>query len=139
MLRVIAELANGTSNERVQDESQATIAPKLSRDVSRLDFARPARELANQIRGLSPWPGCRVRLLQSDGTKVAKLTLVSCIALPGHVDAPPGSISTDGGIVGGDGTLEVHLLQPEGKRPMPLKDFRNGHPWSPGMRLEPIA
>jgi methionyl-tRNA formyltransferase len=139
MLRVITELADGTSNERVQDESQATIAPKLSRDVSRLDFARPARELANQIRGLSPWPGCRVRLLQQDGTEVAKLTLVSCIAMRGHVDAPPGSISTAGGIVGGDGTLEVHLLQPEGKRPMPLKDFRNGHPWSPGMRLEPIA
>ena len=138
-LRVISELADGSAVERVQDESQATIAPKLSRDVSKLDFIRPARELANQIRGLSPWPGCRIRLLQQDGTEVAKLTLLSCIAIPGQADAPPGSVSANGGIVTGDGTLEVHLLQPEGKRPMPLKDFRNGHPWGPGMRLEPLG
>jgi methionyl-tRNA formyltransferase len=139
MLRVISELADGSAVERVQDESQATIAPKLSRDASKLDFTRPARELANQIRGLSPWPGCRVRLLQQDGTEVAKLTLLSCIALPGDADAPPGAISTDAGIVAGDGILQVHLLQPEGRRPMLLKDFRNGHPWAPGMRLESLV
>ena len=139
MLRVISELADGSVVEGIQDESQATIAPKLSRDASKLDFTRPARELANQIRGLSPWPGCRVRLLQQDGTEVAKLTLVSCIALPGHADAPPGSVSANGAIVTGDGTLEVHLLQPEGRRPMPLKDFRNGRPWTAGMRLESLV
>jgi methionyl-tRNA formyltransferase len=139
MLRVISELADGTAVERVQEESQATIAPKLSRDASKLDFTRPARELADQIRGLSPWPGCRVRLLQQDGTEVAKVTLVSCTAMPRQANASPGSINTSGGIVVGDGTLDVHLLQPEGKRPMLLKEFRNGHPWAPGMRLESLV
>ena len=142
MLRVIEQLASGTATEHVQDESRATIAPKLSRDASKLDFTRSARELATQVRGLSPWPGCRVRLLSEEGAEVARLMLVSCTAVAADTDtagAPPGSLAESGGIIAGGGLLNVLLLQPEGKRPMTVKDFRNGHPWSPGMRLESIV
>jgi methionyl-tRNA formyltransferase len=140
MLRVIEQLADGSAIEQVQDEARATIAPKLSRDASKLDFTRPARELSNQIRGLSPWPGCRVRLLAQDGADVARLTLVSCTATPADVSgSSPGTISPGGGIVAGDGLLNMLLLQPEGTRPMTMKDFRNGHPWTAGMRVASIA
>jgi methionyl-tRNA formyltransferase len=139
MLRVVEQIASGTATEQPQDESLATIAPKLSRDAAWLDFSRSARELANQIRGLSPWPGCHVRLLKQDGTEAAKLALVSCSATPQSTDAAPGTITANGEIVAGNGLLSVNLLQPEGKRPMPLKDFRNGHPWGPGMRVESVG
>jgi methionyl-tRNA formyltransferase len=140
VLRVVEQLANGAALERPQDESRATIAPKLSRDASRLDFTRPAHDLANQIRGLSPWPGCRVRLLSEEGSEVARLTLVSCKAIAGDVAGEsPGSLAQNGGIVAGDGLLTVLLLQPEGKRPMTVKDFSNGHPWAAGMRIESIV
>jgi methionyl-tRNA formyltransferase len=141
MLRVIEQMATGTAVEQPQDESQATLAPKLSRDASRLDFTRPARALANQIRGLHPWPGCRVRLLSQGGAEVVKLTLVSCTAtaVADAAGETPGSWVKDGGIVVGDGLLTVLLLQPEGKRPMSVKDFSNGHPWAPGMRVESIT
>ena len=138
ILRVVEQLAGGSANEVEQDESQATIAPKLSRDATKLDFHKPARELANQIRGLSPWPGCRVRLLQEDGTEVAKLTLVSCSATAGKTHGSLGMIVANGGVATGDGVIEVIQLQPEGKRPMTVQAFRNGHPWSEGMRLESI-
>ena len=138
-LRVIGALGDGSAVERAQDESRATLAPKLSREASKLDWTRPARDLANQIRGLSPWPGCRVRLLAKTGDEVARLTLISCTAVPSTDRDIPGSISASGSIVAGDGALAVHLIQPEGKRPMPLKDFRNGHPWDAGMRLESIT
>ena len=139
MLRVIEQLAAGTATEHQQDESKATLAPKLSREIARLDFTRPVREVANRLRGLSPWPGCRVRLLHEDGSEVAKLTLLSCLAMPGEMKETPGTIFTNGGIVVGDGVLGIIELQPEGKRPMTVKDFRNGHPWEPGMRVESIA
>ncbi len=139
MLCVIEQLAAGTSVEQPQEESLATIAPKLSRDASRLDFTRPAQELANQIRGLSPWPGCRVRLLSQDGAEMVRLTLISCRAEPDDVAGKmPGSIVQSGGIVTGDGLLTVLLLQAEGKRSMTMRDFRNGHPWVAGMRIESI-
>ena len=139
MLRVVEELAAGTAIEQPQDESKATLAPKLSREIARLDFARPVREVANRIRGLSPWPGCRVRLLHEDGSEVAKLTLLSCLAMPGEVKEAPGTIFTNGGIVAEGGVLGIIELQPEGKRPMTVKDFRNGHPWAAGMVVESIA
>ena len=139
MLRVIKQLAAGTAVEQAQDESLATVAPKLSREASRLDFTRPARELAHQIRGLSPWPGCRVRLLVAEGGEVARLTLVSCTAMGGEgAGDPPGSVGGDGTIATGLGRLQVLLLLPEGKRPMTVKEFRNGHPWGQGLRIESI-
>jgi methionyl-tRNA formyltransferase len=139
MLRVLEELAAGTATEQQQDESRATLAPKLSRDAARIDFSRPARELSNQIRGLSPWPGCRVRLSHEDGSEVARLTLVSCLAMPSsEVSGTPGTICKNGGIIVGDGVLGIVEVQPEGKRPMTVQAFRNGHPWSEGMRLESI-
>src|SRR5579884_2113235 len=75
VLDVLDRLASSRATETVQDESQATLAPKLSRESARLDFSRPAEELARLIRGLYPWPGCRVRVLDAAGTEVARLRL----------------------------------------------------------------
>lgn len=139
ILRVLHDMAGGSAVEALQDESLATIAPKLSRDATRLDWTRPARELANQIRGLSPWPGCRVRLLANDGAEAARVTLLSASPVQTDVNQTPGEIARNGGIVGGDGLVDVILLQPEGKRPMTVRDFRNGRPWAEGMRVESIV
>ena len=79
-----------------------------------------------------------MRLLQEDGTEVAKLTLVSCSATAGKTHGSLGMIVANGGVATGDGVIEVIQLQPEGKRPMTVQAFRNGHPWSEGMRLESI-
>jgi methionyl-tRNA formyltransferase len=132
--RVLDELARGTATEAPQDESRATLAPKLSRERATIDWTRAARDIANQIRGMYPWPGCRVRLIDGD-REVARVTLVR--ARPAVGGAPrAGEIMPTGEISTGDGAVEIMELQPEGKRPMPLRDFRNGHPWHAGMRLE---
>jgi methionyl-tRNA formyltransferase len=122
-----------------QDESQASRAIKLNRDLSRIDWSQPADVVARQIRGMYPWPGCRVRLLDASGGERARLTLVRARPVQGHADAPQGHILADRTVGTGRGAIEVVEVQPEGKRPMPLTAFRNGHPWEPGMRLESIA
>jgi methionyl-tRNA formyltransferase len=136
MLCVVEALATGTATETPQDESLATPAPKLSRESAKLDWTRPAADLGRQIRGLYPWPGCRVRLMNSDGAEVARLTLVR--ARPVSAPGTPGEIQRDGFVACGDGALEIVEVQPEGKRPMSLASFRNGHAWDPGMHLESI-
>jgi methionyl-tRNA formyltransferase len=141
LLDVCEKLATGTATETEQDHAQARLAKKLSRESTRIDWSKPAKEIAIQIRGLYPWPGCRVQLM--DGEKVVdRLTLVR--ARSGRAEGPPcrrapGTIALDGTINTGDGALEIVEVQPEGKRPMPLAAYRNGHPWDPGMRLESIA
>ncbi len=137
MLRVLTELAAGTAVEVEQDASLATIAPKLSRQTAVIDWSRPAAEVVRRINGLSPWPGCRVRVI--DGEKeTATVTLVR--AKPGTAAAgQPGTISGEG-VVAGDGwSVELLQLQPEGRRPMVPAEYRNGRPWRDGLRLESVG
>ena len=75
----------------------------------------------------------------------ATLVRVKRAGVSGEVPMPgivltDGTVGTGGGAGGGGaGALEVVELQPEGKRPMSLAEYRNGHPWSAGMRLESIV
>ena len=135
--QVLDQLARGNANEVAQDESQATLAPKLSREHATIAWSRPASEIANQVRGMYPWPGCRVRLIDGE-REVARLMLVRArpVASSG---SRAGEILPEGEVGAGEGTVEIIELQPEGKRPMPLRDFRNGHPWHAGMRLESVT
>jgi methionyl-tRNA formyltransferase len=141
MLDVVARLASGAANEIVQDESQATKAPKLARDSARIDWGKPAEFVARQIRGMYPWPGCRVRLLDASGKELDRLSLVRAApcCITGVPPVPAGEISERYTVSTSQGQLEILELQPEAKRPMCLSAYRNGHPWQPGMRLESIT
>lgn len=140
VLEVIHNLAEGRAVEKIQDESLATAAPKLSRESTRLDWSRPAADLACQIRGLYPWPGCRIRVLNAQGMELSHLTLVRARPTAGEGSRwHDGEIMSDGSISTGDGQgIEIVEIQPQGKRPMPLADYRRGNRWEPGLRLEPI-
>ncbi|HEX3357490.1 MAG TPA: methionyl-tRNA formyltransferase [Tepidisphaeraceae bacterium] len=137
MLSVLDSLAASVAKEQPQNESLATLAPKMSRDTTRLDWNLPAKELAQKIRGLYPWPGCRVRLLDGQ-TELARITLVRARAIQSS-SQNPGSIDSNLAIATQTGSLEIIELQPEGKRPMPLAAYRNGHRWEPGLRIESIT
>jgi methionyl-tRNA formyltransferase len=149
MLQTIQRLANGTAEETEQDESQATRALKLNRESTRIDWTHPAQKIANQIRGMYPWPACRVKLVDpTTQSELARLTLVRARALQdpfsrsacgARPTVRPGSISPDQTIATPDGAVEILELQPEGKRPMSLSAYTNGHPWPPGARLESLT
>ena len=139
MLRVADDLAEGRAIETPQDESLATLAPKLSRKTSIIDWSQPAPLIARQICGLSPWPGCRVRLLESHGQEIARLTLLRARVTQPRAENP-GDIGSEGQVgTGSFSAIEILEVQPEGKRPMTLADFKNGRDWNPGMRLESIS
>ena len=145
MLQTVEQLATNRAIETPQDESQATKAPKLKRESTRIDWNQSAERIANQIRALYPWPGCRVRLVSSENVELARLTLVR--AKSGMSDSPMGSsasdspagtINQDGRIIAAGTPLQILEIHPEGKRPMPLLNYLNGHPWPPGARLESV-
>lgn len=142
VLRVLEELAAGKAVEVVQEEALATIAPKLSRESTKMDWGRSARKLARQINGLSPWPGCRVRVCDADGEEKFRATLVRAraVAYDTYSRWAAGEITLYGPIKAGDGKgVEILEIQPESKRAMKFEDFRRGHEWLPGMRIESIV
>ncbi|HEY1684310.1 MAG TPA: methionyl-tRNA formyltransferase [Tepidisphaeraceae bacterium] len=137
MLRVLDDLANGRVKEEIQDESRATIAPKLSRQSTALDFNKPAEHIVRQIRGLYPWPGCRMRLVM-EGKEIARFTLVRGLAMAGSFVGAAGNIDSSGNIICNPGGVTVVELQPEGKGPMNLSAYQNGNAWLTGARLESV-
>ena len=140
VLDVLERLEAGRASEIMQDESQATLAPKLSRESARLDFTRPAVELSRQIRGLYPWPGCRVRVLDASGNEIARLRLSR--ARPAAGDGPrwqPGEVTSAGTVDATGGCIELIEVQPEGGKLMSLDDYRRGHRWQAGLRLESVV
>ncbi|MCC7203568.1 MAG: methionyl-tRNA formyltransferase [Phycisphaeraceae bacterium] len=57
---VLDALVRGTLTSHLQDESQATKAPKLSRADGVVSFAATSDEVCRRIHGLTPWPGVEV-------------------------------------------------------------------------------
>jgi methionyl-tRNA formyltransferase len=111
-----------------QDDACATYADKITSADRELDPGRPAAELERVVRALTPHIGAYVRL--SDGTPLGvREARVGPPLQAAAGEIPPGSVSFDGPLpllVTADGTLELVLVQPPGKRPMPGGDYLRG-------------
>lgn len=144
--RVVAQLRDGTATPLEQDHALATKAPKLSRDMSIIDFSRDASSIANQIRGMHPWPACRVRLVDDGGDELDRLTLIRAKPATLYVETPescaPGEILSDFSIACGRGTLDIVDVHPDSRQPIPLIAYRaaerHRNSWRPGVRLESV-
>ena len=127
LVKVVADIAAGTAARTPQDHGKATLAPMLSRELSPMDFTRPARELHNQVRGLIPWPAAVTELGGS------RCKVFSTSVLDAHTDAAPGAILAAGkeGIqlaCGGGTVLRIDELQADGGKRMKAADYLRGHP-----------
>ncbi|HTW94880.1 MAG TPA: methionyl-tRNA formyltransferase [Tepidisphaeraceae bacterium] len=142
MGRVLGELAAGKAMEREQDESQATAAPKLGREETRIDWHEDAERVARRICAMSPWPGCRVKLMDAARNELGMVTLLKARAIEGEGSRwNAGEICGDGRVSCGDGAKAVDILriQPAGGRAMTVEDYRRGHAWCAGMMIESIV
>ena len=52
----LRKLREGTLDETPQDAALATYAPMLKKEHGRIDWSRPAGEIRNLVRGMTPWP-----------------------------------------------------------------------------------
>ncbi len=128
MCEVIDRTLAGTLTCEKQPEAGASYAAKIEKEDAVIDFARPAREIVNLIRGLSPMPCAMTRT--PDG-RLLKLTTAR--AIDGESDAEAGTVvelkaSGEGEIIisCGEGLLSVTGVIPEGKKRMSSADFIRG-------------
>jgi methionyl-tRNA formyltransferase len=139
LVSVLEAWRAGSLVGEVQDEALASKARKLRKDDGRIDPSdADAGRLRARIHGLTPWPGCDVRV----GGELVRLLRVADRPWPSEEDADtgrPGTIAADGTIVCRVGRLAVLVLQPHGGRPMDLDQFRRGRRWEGGMRVEPVG
>jgi methionyl-tRNA formyltransferase len=131
---VLEQHASGGAVGQPQDERLATHAPKLSKDDGTVSFDQPAAGVRNRIHGLTPWPGCTVRLEGKD-LRLLRAEVVDEATLSGR----PGEVFANAMIACRPGVLRLLEVQPPGKPAMTWNAFRNGNPVRVGARLEPIA
>ncbi|HQS99806.1 MAG: methionyl-tRNA formyltransferase [Hydrogenophilales bacterium 16-64-46] len=113
-----------------QDNALATYAAKLTRDEARLDWHRPASELARAIRGYNPVPGAWTLF------NGAPLKLWAARAVTG--EGVPGTLLALGDqlvVATGEGALAITELQPAGAKRMTAAAFCAGHDFAPGATL----
>lgn len=101
-----------------QPETGVTYAAKIDKAEARIDWARPADEIARQIRGLSPFPGAWCE------TPFGRLKLLQARAIDGT--GAPGEVLTGLTIACGKGAVQVTDVQREGKRAMQAADLLRG-------------
>lgn len=141
VMKVLDDLQGDTLNPLSQDHSQATRAPKLKKTDGTVGFDKAAAFVRARVHGLTPWPGCKVRWLRSDGTPASRdpLTLKRVRQHPDHVHpSVPGTVMADGKVACKTGAVELVELQLPGKRVMTLAEFQQGHEFKPGDRLTPL-
>lgn len=126
-----------------QDHGQATYAPKVSREVAGVDWARPAREVANHIRAMDSVPGAWTTW-RGEPLKVFRPTLQPAAEAhgPEATDAPPGTVLVaEAGPAGGfavacgDGPVWIGEVQPPGRKRMAVADWLRGKGAGAGDRL----
>ena len=106
-------------------------APKIFKDDCRIDWKRPATEIHNTIRGLSPHPGAFTEVISPEGkpfsVKLFKTTKELNPSIAGMA-----SVSTDSKtflkIRTNDGYVCIHELQAAGKKRMAVSEFLRGFP-----------
>jgi methionyl-tRNA formyltransferase len=131
MVETLRGLQAGTLTSRPQDHARATLAPILKKEDGRIDFRRTAQEIYNRLRGYQPWPGAF--------TLFREKTLNITVARPASENVSEAQLLTKGGQLfvgcGGNTSLEILELQPEGKKRMPARDFIHGYRPQTGERL----
>ena len=124
----LAKLAAGKLVPRPQPAEGACYAPKLTRNDGRLDWRRPAEELARRARALNPRPGA--------WCEAGRERLRVLAAEPAAGNGPPGRLLDDRlTIACGQGALRLVEIQRPGRAAMGAEDFLRGYPLAKGTVL----
>ena len=123
LMETIEKLEKGQLTPIPQKEEEATRAPMLKKEMAQLDWALPARQVHDHIRGLNPWP-CAAYTLAGRRLKLLSSQVAEGAGAPGEARCVDGELV----ICCGQGALRITQLQsPEGKR-MSGKNYLLGHP-----------
>ncbi|MET0745996.1 MAG: methionyl-tRNA formyltransferase [Microvirga sp.] len=132
MVRALAALSRGGLGFTPQPESGVTYAHKLTNADGLIAWTRPAQEVHDLIRGLSPFPGAYFMADFGKGPERVKVLRASRATASG----PPGLlIDAEGTIACGDGALRLVEVQRAGRAPTGAAEFLRGARLAAGSRL----
>ena len=132
MATAMDQLDRGTLPLNPQSDEGITYASKLQKSEARIDWARPAEQVHNHIRGLSPYPGAWSELDLSGSPvriKILSATLSSKTGAPGEV------LDNHLTIACGTGSVKIERLQRAGKQAVTVEEFLRGNSVPQGSKV----
>jgi methionyl-tRNA formyltransferase len=128
IVQALEGLDAGTLTATPQPEEGVAYAAKLSRDEGRLDWRKPAADLARAVRAFDPWPGT---WFEKDGERIKVLA-----ADVAKGQGAPGTVLDDVPTIAcGAGALRLVTLQRAGRAAMTAAEFLRGFPLPVGTVL----
>jgi len=125
LVEALALMEADALEEREQDESRVTFAPKVGRAVARIIWGRSGTEVGQHVRAMDQTPGAWTEL---EGTPLKLFGPTPS----GESDEPPGTILEDPDgrlrIATADGSVVFAQAQPAGRPRMAAADWLRGHP-----------
>ncbi|HEY1311414.1 MAG TPA: methionyl-tRNA formyltransferase [Pseudolabrys sp.] len=127
MVRALDEIERGAKSTP-QPSDGVTYAAKISKNETRIDWAKPGKEVHNHIRGLSPFPGAWFEI---GGARIKALR-----SARGEGNGRPGTALDDRlTIACGEGAVRLSQVQGEGRKAMSADEFLRGTPVKAGTQL----
>ncbi len=122
VLETVEILNDGNFEPLPQDDTAATKAPKITKDLARINWHDDAEKIVNLVRGLSPFPAA---FFESEGKiyKVYKARVADVELSPGEV----GRTKKELFVGAGKGAVEILEIRPEGRKRMTADEFLRGY------------
>lgn len=128
LVETIDKVVDGTI-ERIPQPEEGTYAPMITREMTKIDFTKNAREIFKFVRGLTPFPGTYMELENGKKYKVFDIDYKADEDIDPTVE--PGDIllmSKDALYIRcKDGYVMINQIQPENSKRMDIKAFMAGN------------
>jgi methionyl-tRNA formyltransferase len=132
MVDALAQLEAGTLKLVPQSEDGVTYAKKIDKSETRIDWQKPARQVHDHIRALSPVPGawCEATIAgKTERLKVLRSVVVDGAGAPGTL------LDGEFTVACGDGSVRLLEVQRAGGNALTAPDFLRGTKLVKGARL----
>jgi methionyl-tRNA formyltransferase len=122
ILETVNLIENGNYELKKQDDSLASPAPKITKEICEIDWNKSAVEIQNLVRGLSPYPAAFF-IYNEKVIKIYKTDIVERTDLkPNQIEQTKTEL-----IIGcGKNALKILELQQEGRKRMSTEEFLRG-------------
>ncbi|MFZ5625308.1 MAG: methionyl-tRNA formyltransferase [Gemmatimonadota bacterium] len=130
LVEALAMRRIGAITPTPQDHSQATYAPKITRETARIDWNADAESIVARIRAFDPVPGAWT-VLGGTELKLFDARAVDAAGVPGTILEAGGPLV----VAARTGGVAIREVQPAGRRRMPVADWLHGRPATAGARL----
>ena len=123
VLKTVDLIENENYFLKEQDNSLATPAPKITKEICKINWEKSAGEIHNLIRGLSPFPGAFF-IHNSKQYKIFKSEIASAPKLnPSEIHQTKKELFFGTS----NGTIKILEIQPEGRKRMTMEEFLRGY------------